>query len=241
MLSRVATLSLALSVLAGCTPQVVPPTDLPLPIATPTPMVTAAAIPAPDEIVLRMTVDEFPSPATLVEPPDFNLYADGHLIYVQKLGQDSFEMREARLQPNAVSALLAEAEAVLGGARDRYDYFDNQHSSSTTFDLRSPTLNKTVSIYALEVPNVDPPSEADRALIRPLRSRLLLIDMDVRANDSYIGPYEPEAYLAVAYVDGRRLLANGPTRQRACDDPSRARRRAPVRRRQLPDRAGPGR
>jgi hypothetical protein len=208
---------LALSVLTlvalGCTAPVVTPTDRPVdakPRSTatdiPTPFSTLPATPAPDELVLRIIVDEFPTPATLHEPPEFSLYADGHVIYVdEQAPPGDFELRHARLNTAAMEGLVQQAVAALREARESYDdvrAFDlSRHEPWTRFDVRTPELRKSVSVYALGEQDDEAPSRAVRARLNPLRERLLGFRREVEAGNALdLGEYAPEAFL-VELVD----------------------------------------
>lgn len=192
----------------GCTAPVVTPTDRSVP-ATPrpsatdiaTPFSTLPATPAADEIVLRMIVDEYPTPATLQEPPEFSLYADGHVIYVDKQAQaGNWRLRHAQLDTAATEALVEQAVAALRDARESYDDvgpFDvSRHAPWTRFDVRTPNLRKSVSVYALGEEDDEAPSRAVRARLNPLRERFLSFRSEAEAgNAADLGEYAPGAFL----------------------------------------------
>lgn len=208
-MARGLALCLSLFIAIGCATQVVPPTEGPVgptpvpasstptrdPATPPTPPSTTQPSPATN-VVLRMTVYEPPSPATTREPPEFSLYADGRVIYVQKLADGGFELRQARLEAPGMEALSREADAALRDAQLSYDDLVAVERSTTAFDISTPELSKSVWVYALGEADDQAPSAADRARLRPLREHLLSFDNDIRGGIAVdLGQYEPEAFL----------------------------------------------
>jgi len=142
-----------------------------------------------------MTVYEFPTPATMQQPPEFTLYSDGHVIYMREVGDRGFELRHAQLEPSGMDELIDAAAAVLDGAQLSYDDIDQFDLSSTYFEIHTDDLDKTVSVYALGEWDEDVPSASDRAVLLPLRERLLDFDSEVQAGSADdLGVYEPERY-----------------------------------------------
>ncbi len=211
-MARLKLVTLALVAL-GCTAPVVVPADGPAsgtPPSTatdiPTPFSTLPATPAAAELLLRMVVDEFPTPATLHEPPEFSLYADGHVIYVEEgAPAGNWRLRHARLDTSTMEGLVEQAVAGLRDARESYDDVVtaevSRHDPWTRFDVRTPELRKSVSVYALGERDDDAPSQAVRARLNPLRERLLGFRSEVDAGNAVdLGEYAPAAFL-VELVD----------------------------------------
>lgn len=216
--ARLTLMTLALVAL-GCTAPVVvpaggPASGTPRSTATdiPTPFSTLPATPAATELVVRMIVDEFPTPDTLQEPPEFSLYADGHVIYVEEGAPDgNWRLRHARLDTSAMEGLVEQAVAGLRDARESYDDVVaaevSRHDPWTRFDVRTPELRKSVSVYALGERDDDAPSRAVRARLNPLRERLLDFRREVDAGNALdLGEYAPAAFL-VELVDAPDELA----------------------------------
>lgn len=147
-----------------------------------------------------MTVYEFPSPATTRQPPEFSLYADGRVIYMQPLEDGGFDLRHAQLDQTGMDEIAKAAIEALHDVQGSYDDIELTDMSTTVFDIRIPQLNRSVSVYALGEADDQAPSAADRARMRPLRDRLLSFAADVRAGHAVdLGAYEPEQYLVQLY------------------------------------------
>jgi hypothetical protein len=122
------------------------------------------------------------------------LYSDGHVIYTRPV-DGGIELRHAQLDEAATRDLVGAATSVLRDAKATYDDVNLIHLSTTVFDINMADLVKTVSVYALGEADDQVPSAAHRALMRPLRERLLTFGDEVEAGHaSDLGDYEPERY-----------------------------------------------
>jgi hypothetical protein len=115
-MARALALWLSTLIAVACSVQDVPPTEGPASQSPAVSTTPSSATPA-TEVVLRMTVYEPPSPATTREPPEFSLYADGRVIYLQKLAGGGFELRHAELDEAGMSEFTGLAVAALRDAQ----------------------------------------------------------------------------------------------------------------------------
>jgi hypothetical protein len=153
-----------------------------------------------------MTVYEPPTPATILEPPEFSLYADGRVIYTQAREDGGFDLRHAQLDETGMGELTGLAIAALRDKLPSYNDLVAAERSTTAFDISTPELSTSVWVYALGEEDDRAPSRADRAAMRPLREGLLNFDADVRAGNAVdLGAYEAEQYLVELFVAHREL------------------------------------
>ncbi len=123
----------------------------------------------------------------------------------------NWQLRHARLDTSAMEGLVEQAVAVLRDARESYDDVlaseVSRHDPWTRFDVRTPELRKSVSVYALGERDDEAPSRAVRARLNSLRERLLGFRREVDAGNALdLGEYAPEAFL-VKLVDAPDELA----------------------------------
>lgn len=193
-------------VLAGCANPV--PTKTPPATANPSP--TAAASidrpTGPNDLVLRMSVYEWPWPVLVVEPAEFSMYGDGLAIYFVRTSPNypsPFELRRAQLTTEQVDALVRDAldAGGLATANSSYDDPTLVDRETTIFEIHAAGLDKTVSAFALSEVTADPAHAADRAKLRYLSDRLGEFAHDVAAGRvTDLGVYRPLAYRATLAV-----------------------------------------
>ena len=150
--------------------------------------------------MLRLTVYEGPSPQSIIEPPEFTLYADGRAIYAVKFRardelRPSFELHLAQLSNEQLNALVADALGP-GGLRDaraEYDIRGVIHREWNYFDVHAEGIDKEVRVFGLDYEPA--PDAAERAKFAGLAARLLNVPAEVDAGRAaYGGRFQPTAY-----------------------------------------------
>jgi hypothetical protein len=187
----------------------------PGPVATPatdpTPTTASTSVAPSADVLLRLTVYEFPTAVTKVEAPEFTLYDDGSAIYAVKFRRpdstwDTYQLHEARLSPNQAEALLLYALDD-GGLRDARPEYNipadglSRHDEWNYFHVWQNDTLKEVRVYGLTAESA--PDAAARAKFAAIADRLLNFSAEIDAGAAtYVGLYEPAAYEARIHSGG---------------------------------------
>jgi hypothetical protein len=127
---------------------------------------------------------------------DFSLYDDGHAIYTIAGAPWTQALRHARLSPEQVDALMADAAGPGGLSTDRYTYDDVLVEAYTYFHyLDGIGPPKWITVQGLGFNDPDAPSAGDRAKFLWLAERLGNFDNDVSAGKAQgLGEFHPADY-----------------------------------------------
>jgi hypothetical protein len=160
-----------------------------------------------DELMLRMTVwESIPLPTVIdYDVPEFSLYGDGRVIFVERL-TDEWPglpgLRLAQTTPEQFSNLMSIASAALGDlSSPNYGWQGEVEATSTRFELRTPAGIAVTDVWALErergLNEEVPPNAAERNRMRALHQMLASFGAGVANGDiEDLGAYEPVAYEA---------------------------------------------
>jgi hypothetical protein len=144
--------------------------------------------------------------------PEFSLYDDGQAIY--SLGGASWNesLLHARLSPQQLTALLADAYGAGGLSTSRTSYDDVLFEASTYFFYFDGTDRpKEITVLGLGHGDAEAPSAADRAKFLWLVDRLADFDSDITAGKAEgLGDYQPAQYRVWLSEPYEGMPANAP-------------------------------